>query len=146
MERYLEAFIAPVGTRQNFSEDEKWYYPILQMRKLVCKLDGLPHNSNWKRLSRFWALASSDPRLLWILENRKRERGSLMILWRAAVLVQWYVSVMKGKTSSVIFTMVHFCTMTGPRGLNQITLSHCSTMAVSLRIRCLLLQMSVLWF
>lgn len=87
--------------------------------------------STQERLSRFWVLTSSDPRLLWIPENRKRERGSLMTLWCVTVLVQWLVFALKGKITSVIFTMVHFFAMTGPRGLNQRIFSHCSRMAIS---------------
>lgn len=50
------------------------------------------------KLSRFWVLASSDPRLLWIPESRRRERGSLMTLWYVTLLVQWYVSALRGKS------------------------------------------------
>lgn len=70
----------------------------------------------------------------------ERGRGNLMTLWYVTVLVQWYMSALKGKISSVIFTMVHICTMTGPIGLNQRILSHVLRWLFHLlRSRCLLL-------
>lgn len=109
-QKCLQPFIAPVGTRQSFSEDGKWYHLVLQRRKLGCKWGVAFHPTatgrSWVGFGLLRPLTSDCRGPLKM--GRERYPPDFVLCYSPITVIWVCIWALEGKISSLIFTMVCF--------------------------------------